>query len=183
MMRRPVDFIRDTERPSRLSTLVAVSAGVMLLGAGALLSWQQQGVETSAGRLQARQAVMAREQEQQAQALALMASRSSHLQDKRWKAALRQLDTPWFTVLGAIEESAVPPAYILATRLDPERGSVELELVAPQFNDALQMVDYLQHQAGLNQPRLVTREAPQAASPGSDSRFVIHAAWGVPHAQ
>ena len=183
MMRGRIDFIHDTERPSRLASLFRLGAAILLLCTIAILSWQQHGVDESAARLKERQALIAQQQEQHEQDQAFAAARLSHLQDKRWKAALRELNTPWFAVLGAIEESAVPPAYILATRLDPERGSLELELIAPQFDDALQLVEYLQNQPGLTQPRLVTREAPQQGSTGIDSRFVIHAAWGGPHAK
>lgn len=184
MMRSRIDFIHDTERPSRLASLFLLGAGSILLCTAALLSWQQHRVDESSARLKERQAIIAHQQGERERDQALAASQLSYLQDKRWKAALRELNTPWFAVLGAIEESAVPPAYILATRLDPERGSLELELIAPQFDDALQLVEYLQTQPGLTQPRLVTREAPQQGSTVTDNRFVIHAAWeGPAHAK
>ena len=177
MMRRRIDFIRDQERPSRLATLFMSATGASLLSAATILAWQQQGVTQSTLQLKERRALVTHQQEQQAQHQALMAARLSYLQDKRWKAALQQLNTPWFTVLGAIEASAEPPAFVMAARLDPERGSLELELVAPSFSEALQMVESLQQKPGLTQPRLVTREAPPPASTAGDSRFTIQAAW------
>ena len=180
MMRARIDFIHEKERPARLATMLLTGSVLMLTGALAILTWHQQGVENSSRVLKDRQALIALNQVQQQQDQALMASRLSHLQDKRWKTALRQLNTPWFPVLSAIEDSAIPPAYIMSTRLDPERGTLELDVIAPQFNDALHMVDHLQSLSALTQARLVTREAPQPGSPGGDSRFVIHAAWGEP---
>ena len=179
MLRSRIDFVRDKERPSVLSGMVLGVGMLCILGTALACAWFKQGLDDAQGALRARQALVAEQQRQVEHAKAQAASRLDHWQDKRWQAALRELNTPWLPVLEALEGAAEPPAYILAMRLDPDRHALELELVAPQFDDALQMVDDLQGRAGVANARLITREAPQTGTPGGgDTRFVLHAAWG-----
>ena len=67
MMRGRIDFIHDTERPSRLASLFRLGAAILLLCTIAILSWQQHGVDESAARLKERQALIAQQQEQHEQ--------------------------------------------------------------------------------------------------------------------
>ncbi len=184
MKRSQIDFIHEKEASSMLSTLMLAIGVAALLGSAITWMWSEQQELMALDALETQQALANTRTQQAERAEAAILAQQSFANDKRWKASAHQLRTPWFAVLGVLEEVAQPPAYILSARLDPARDAVELEVVAPKFDDALLMLDNLQQQGAVSEPRLVTREAPQPSTSPSpsiaDMRFVIQAAWRHP---
>lgn len=172
-----IDFVRTTQRPSRLA-LTTLLVGLLCLCVGATTLYDQQMALMAARKTLANAEKTKRlEADRRAETLRNQESDAMVWKDPRWIKAKEELMRPWMPVLAASETAAAPPIYLLALNMDPEKRSIQLDGLAPDFNAVITAVKNLQGQKVLLNPQVVSRESVDMASDGPAIRFAVRAQW------
>lgn len=170
---KAVDFLHPATAPRVGWWLLA--AGVLAMGAA---KWYDQHLLKE--RLLADRVEQSRAEAYRA-AQKAEAPRALSTADRRLQRAQAELRRPWIASLRAIESAAVDPVYLLSISFEPAVGGIQLEAVAPGFEQALAFTHVLAEGAALSSVTLASHEqTTEVAAVSSMVRFTVLTRWNAP---
>jgi hypothetical protein len=181
MSAQPIDFARSRPPATTLAQVIMVT-GVLACACAAWAYWAGRhhllSAQSQLSDWRARQITVSEQLHQQKVESDQLLVKAV---DGRLASAQIEMNYRWGSTLSSIEMSARPPAYLLALRMDPGQGKIDINAVAPDFNAALKLLGALSDHGLISEPRLQAREAPPTAlgAESSDMRFSITAGWAL----
>lgn len=177
-----IDFARSKPRSGKLAIALAMSGIIAILISMAYQVWILRLREAALISLNTAQSKVAHNKYKQDLIERQLATKQQSQQEPRWLKAVADMRAPWALALGAVEVAARPPSYVLALRMDPSQNILNLDAVAPNFDQALKLLTTLHEQPAIKEAVLVSRESVVQPTPGEvvDMRFSIRARWRQP---
>ncbi|MBI5279835.1 MAG: hypothetical protein HY854_25615 [Burkholderiales bacterium] len=158
--------------------IVAALALAASLAALALVSWQTSELESALGEARhALAAMQARPGKPPARAQPAVGPVAARERDA-WNDLVRQLNTPWPTLLDTLEERASPDVALVAIEPDARSGNVRIQAEAKSLGALLDYANGLATAPGVKTVRLLRHETHEQ-DPARPLRLSIEARFGA----
>lgn len=171
MTARSVDFLHPRRAPWTGWLLLALGAAT-----AAAAVWHDREIDTAQA---ARELAQAKRQDEEAQARRRAQQALTPTVDSiRELGARSELQRPWMATFRALEAATADPVFVLALNIDPGKGSVHVDAVAPTLDDALVYVERLGQEHALADVHLTSHDVQNDLSTGrSSAHFSVGAKW------